>query len=177
MNNRKEHLISAIPDLLQYKTILYIGARPGRMQMLDLFLNANYYITILEIFEPNVEELIKMNQNKRIFDNIQLGNVEKINDYGFENFDIIMWWHGPEHIPYEKLEDVIKQLENKANHYVIMGSPFGLCRQGLCYGNKYERHISLLYPNNFEKWGYQIKTDGEQDVRAGHILSWKKINR
>ena len=45
---RREQLLRSIPDVGDYRSLLYIGANVERMEMLDLFIEKGYRIDILE---------------------------------------------------------------------------------------------------------------------------------
>lgn len=174
MTDRENQLLETIPEALNYKSLLYIGARPERQEMLNLFLEKNYTVTILEVFKPNYDKLIELNKERKLFDYIEWGDVRDIPVLFVDNADVVMWWHGPEHIELYELEKTLEIVESKAEKITILGCPNGVYFQNEVYGNPYEIHKSFLYPKNFERLGYQTKVIGEPDVMGGNILSWKK---
>ncbi len=50
---RNQQLLRCVPDALRHKTLLYVGASRRRQQMLSLFVDRNYRITVLEAWLPN----------------------------------------------------------------------------------------------------------------------------
>ena len=47
MDKRERQLLACIPDVLSYKSLLYIGAANYRQQALNLFIKKEYDCTIL----------------------------------------------------------------------------------------------------------------------------------
>jgi hypothetical protein len=174
MKEREYQFLKTIPEALMYKTLLYIGANPGRQQMLNLFLEKNYYIMIKEAWQKNCDELITMNKNKKIYDELWTGDARYMDPY-MQDTDITLWWHGPEHINKNELDFTLYNIESKTNKMVILGCPWGTNKQDAIDGNEFEIHRSTLYPEDFKLFGYQTITLGEKDVPGSNILSWKKL--
>mgnify|MGYP006170572977 FL=1 len=123
---------------------------------------------ILEIFQPNIKNAIDAGCPK---ENIFLGNILDISTY--ENFDCIMFWHGPEHIEKGLFLEKLGQIEKKANKLIIFGMPHGEEIQEAVYGNKYEEHISAWHEDDWHRLGY--KTMIVNDRNPGHITAFKCI--
>lgn len=179
---RKKQIFRNIKDLRKYKTLLYIGAHTDRLEMIDIFHDFNYEIDVLEIWGPNVKGLIELNEKQNIFRDIIQGDIldETIWGDGFglgPIYDIVMFWHGPEHVKKERLPDLIKTLEALAKHYVIMACPIGKYKQGPVDGNPYEVHESYLWPEDFIKYNYKadciIK---KKKARGSNMVLWKKLS-
>jgi len=165
---RHDLLIEKVPidrKITGYKTLLYIGANPMRNDELDELMNMGYKATILEAFEPNCDEL-KTRGFSRVIN-------ADIVDYEFEkDFDVIMFWHGPEHLRHQDLKPTIKKLEEHCK-LLIFACPFGTYPQGIEYGNYYEIHHSHIYPDFFEVHNYKTATLGEVDNQGSHLMAWK----
>jgi len=155
--------------------MLYVGASPARFELVDLFCG-RYEIDVYEAFLPNVRGLIKINEELKIFRAVMHGDITILDpEIVRDLYDIVLWHHGPEHIRRKKLRSALETLEAIAKHLVILGCPFGRAPQGPVKGNKYERHLSTLYPEDFEKLGYKTATIRKAGARGAHILAWKKL--
>lgn len=169
-NQRLVSLKLLAPDLFSgnFKTILNIGAHEGRFDFGDLFEQVGFDITILEIFKPNVEYLQSLKKWRIIHGDIL--------EYDFkEKFDVVFWWHGPEHIEKDKLSYAVKRIELISNNLVIMGCPWGVYVQGPCYGNEFEIHKSHYDVDDFIKIGYNCFTIGTKNIEGSNITSVKYI--
>jgi hypothetical protein len=165
---RKEQLELEITDVYSYNTVLYIGARIDRADFLGEFQKNNYRIDILEIYKPNLDFLRQIEW----INNVIEGDVQNIESLVNCKYDIIFWWHGPEHIDNEKLEITLNKLKKFSNKLVICGCPWGIYKQGEIKGNFWETHLSSLYPINFEKLNFKTKTLGEINKKGSNILAW-----
>ena len=124
---------------------------------------------ILEIFKPNIDNAIKAGcpQNKLIQGNI-------LDTTTYNNFDCILFWHGPEHIEKNVFLDSLPKIEKKTNKLIIFGMPHGEEIQEAVYGNKYEEHVSAWHNNEWNDLGYE--TIIVNDKIPGHITSYKLIH-
>lgn len=168
--NREKQLLKCIPTILDYKTLLYIGARKRMTQMVDLFVAASYTIDILEIWHPNVASLRDLKYIRRVIE----GDIRNILKMNFTNYDIVMWWHGPEHVHWKELGEILKNLELLANELTVIACPWGDNFQGQWKSNIHEEHVSSLYPEIFKGFGWKIDTIGEKDVPESNLLAWRK---
>jgi len=165
--NRLESLNRLIPDLFigKYKTVLYIGARNGGIDLGEQFRNAGYEISILEIFPPNVEYLKTVPWVKEVF----LGDARTFSTNN--KWDVVFWWHGPEHIQESEIPAALENLKKLANKLVITGNPWGRYEQESLYGNIHEIHISHLDYTLFESCGYTVECLGQKNVMGSNITS------
>lgn len=168
--SRYDSLMVLVPDLFtdKYKSVLNIGAHKGRFEFGDMYEKAGYDITILEIYKPNVDYLRGLNKWKVLCGDILTYNFD-------EKFDVVFWWHGPEHIDREQLSEATKKLESITNHLVIMGCPWGIYKQGVCYGNEHEIHRTYYGVDEFTNLGYDCLTIGTKDVMGSNITSVKYV--
>jgi hypothetical protein len=170
---RKKTVLS-IPGILKYKTLLYIGANPSRLELLDLFYNAGYKIDILEIYPPNVEGLRKLNEKEKLFRDIYQGDVREIDGIIVgKKYDVVCFWHGPEHLEKRDIKSTLIQLENKAKNIIFTGCPYGYYPQDDVYGNPAEIHRCSLDVKFFERLGYKTKTIRKKNKRGSNITAWK----
>lgn len=166
---RFSSLLLLVPELFtgKYKTVLNIGARESRFDFGNLFEAAGYTISIMEAHKPNADFLKSLNKYEVI--------EADITTYDFQNrkFDVVFWWHGPEHIDKELLPAVLKKIESCANEVVILGCPWGIYEQGIIEDNPFEVHKSHLLPEDFA--GYKYLTMGNQDQHGSNIAAVKYI--
>ena len=170
---RVERLLEAVPNIFKAKSVLYVGARPDRNDFLDEFQKNKSKITILEIYKPNTDYF----KNIPWVDEVIEGDVSDATLKLKKNFDVVFWWHGPEHVEEKKIAETLKRLESVAKKYVILGCPWGKVEQNknLEEKNKFEKHVSYLDTGYFEKYGYETDYFGIQNNRGSNILSIKKI--
>ena len=167
-----------LPELFNEPgTLLYIGARADAHSWLDELIEAGNEVYVLEVWEPNVQGLIRSDLKIR---DIFLGNVKDIDDsdawisasfYG--KFDYIFYWHGPEHLEAQEIAQTLDKLFEKTNKTLAIACPYGKYHQGAHTGNPYETHKSTLYPDFFKRLGFTVATDGEADKAGSEIVAWK----
>jgi len=179
----RKRQINAIPSVFDYETMLYIGANPRRLELIDLFFVHEYAIDVLEVWEKNFDDLVKWNEKWKIFQDLYYGDVRMIDEVAFfvhegkiQKWDIILFWHGPEHLPRLDVAPALAKLEKHANHLVIVGCPRGEYKQAPVDGNPFERHESYLYEKDFQDIGYLTNTLRPHKTRGSNIVAWKKIN-
>lgn len=168
--NREKQLLKYIPDVLDHETLLYIGARRGATQMLNLFVDASYTIDIIEIWPENVCGLKDMKGIRRITQ----GDVRDISKMNFALYDVVMWWHGPEHVHWRELEKTLNDLKELSKKITIVACPLGVCKQGGKRDNIHERHLISLYPEIFEGFGWKTNTLIEKTAQRSNLLAWSK---
>lgn len=167
--DRLEQLKKCIPDIFSYKTLLYIGANKGRLEMVLEFIKAGYTIHFLEIWPPNAARL------KRNFVNVIEGDVRMIEKYELEKkYDVIMWWHGPEHVKEEEISPTLDKLIKRTKKITVIACPYGKFEQGSVKGNPYERHLSTLYVMSFRILGWKTNAIGEPDELGSNLLAWHR---
>lgn len=166
---REKQLEKCIPDLFNYKSVLYIGANTHRQQILKDFRNHGYEIDIVEPFEDNCKFCALIPGVANVWESI-------IQDFNLDiKYDIVFWWHGPEHIDKEEYEKTFAKIESLANKYVVFGVPWGINPQDAIDGNDYEIHRTYVYPEDFQKYGYQTDTIGVKDTFNNNLIAYKKI--
>ncbi|MGD2119980.1 MAG: hypothetical protein PVG66_16605 [Chromatiales bacterium] len=128
---------------------------------------------IMEIFEPNCRRFRDKAPEADHFRIIQ-GDIREIDKVLGRKFDVVLHWHGPEHILKEEYLEALPNIEAAAEKMLILGCPNGLEEQGAAYGNPYEEHISFWTEDEFQKLGYQ--TISVQDKVPGHLTAWKQFS-
>lgn len=170
--HREAQLKSCIPDVLNYKTALYIGARPSRKQIAGLLAGAGYAVYCLEIWPPNVAALREQNAVAPLFREILEGDARNAPSLGLGVFDVIIWWHGPEHIGRTEIEAAVAGLKGMTRELLILACPNGEVGQGPARGNPNEEHKAYLLPENFEALGFKTNTIGSRGRGGSNILAW-----
>ena len=153
------------------RPFLYVGAHNGRIQFGDELRKANYDITILEIFPPNVTFL----QQEITWAKTVQGDVREETSFTDGQFDVALWSHGPEHILKTELVAAVTELERVSSGAVILACPWGLYDQGICYGNPHEQHISHYDGEEFEALGYSVSRTGIKDRRGSNVIAVKYL--
>jgi len=176
--DRRRSLSRLVPSLFteRFRSVLYVGANWFGTAFLLEFKRAGYDVTIVEPFPRNCESLTK--EHGDLFDSMEQCLVEDFKPLDGRKYDVIFWWHGPEHVEEERLPDILKYIEGLANYLVILGCPWGRYKMGANYGNPYERHRAYLYPEKFIDLGYtRIECLGEVDTPGSNITSVKILNK
>lgn len=179
---RLRQINACIPDLFGFDSVLYIGANLSRMQFVPVFVGAEFMVDVVEIHKPNVDELFEFNERCRKSDhgraffrniiNADVRDIAKLDD--LLSYDVVFWWHGPEHVPLEDFEKTMRLLERFAMRIVVAGCPWGIYNQPAVRGNPHEVHVSHLTPREFINIGYATNTIGRKNVRGSNLLAWKR---
>ncbi len=166
---RARQAFAAVPDLLDYETLLYIGASIARNEMLSYFVKKDYEVTIMEAWTENV---LYYRQDPRF--NIIQADVRNVNKIPLASFDVVMWWHGPEHVEKELLPNIFNELFKHTKKILMLACPWGWYVQQAVKGNPYEVHRSHLYPEFFKELGFKTSTLGKKDRRGSNLIAWRK---
>lgn len=172
---REKRLLANV-DFSKYSSVLYIGARANRIDHINLF--KGYSATVLEIWERNVLNIRKNNCSDVVKKNLSLLKLLKvihgdITNYCDDKYDVVMWWHGPEHVDREDLDKGIDNCVKMAKNYVILGCPWGNYKEHH-FNNPYEDHKSSLQPEYFESKGFYVEVMGKEGP-GSNILSVMKL--
>jgi hypothetical protein len=179
--NRDVHFRQDIaPDIFNGTgKLLYVGAKPkksGRLCQLMRSLAKIYHVTILEIYTPNVEALNNHKRKGRHFHEVIEGDVRETKDiFDKDEFDHVIWWHGPEHVTLDELPQALSDLEYVTKKSVNTACPWGISKQGAVYGNEYEIHQQPMYPKYFLDCGYSTWTEGSENGRIKSNLVARKV--
>lgn len=156
------------------KKLLYVGASVNRCQFARELREMGYETHLVEPFESNCWHYYFHN---RIFSNVYQNLLGPFCEESKRNrivWDVIFWWHGPEHEFLRKLSSTLNKVE-MVSKLVILGSPYGYYPQQAEYGNEYEIHRSHLYPHDLEEFGYKTATAGPVDGKNESVLiGWKE---
>lgn len=132
------------------KTILDLGC--GKGEFGNLFnKNREYEITGVDIFEPYLEECRENGRYKKVIK----GDLRKIN-FKDKTFDAVVCLQAIEHLVQKDGEELIKKMEKIAKKLIIISTPVGKCDQESYDSNIYQEHLSVWYPRDFIKRGYEV---------------------
>jgi len=163
---RINQLIRYIPDIWEYKNVLYIGANGKRFFFRKALEEHNMNITVLEASKERCLELEKLYPNIKII-NMDVRNIESLG-----RFDSVWWFHGPTMLYREEAFKSIKLVGTKGK-LIMLSSPWGKYKVGkggiyILDGNKFP-----MYEKDFQNFGYYTNTIGEKDVNGSNLLAWR----
>jgi len=159
-----------IEDVFSYKTVLYIGASPARQILTKEFKDHGAVIDLVEVWSPNLDSLIKTHIG--VFDNFILGDVRKLNEVINRTYDVVCWWHGPEHVTKDEFESTLQGLTKYTNHLVVVACPYGNYPQGALEGNQFEIHHQALTPEDFHRIGWYAISFGKKHNPWSWVMAW-----
>lgn len=168
---RKRQLERSIPDIWQYDNVLYVGARESRIDFGREFRRNNYQIDVLEVFRPNVDFLKEVAWLNQVYQ----GDVRQVDEVIGQEYDIVFWWHGPEHIDKAELKETLRRTESVATKLIVCGCPWGVYEQEEAYGNPFEEHRAHLLPEDFACLGYEVSAIGREGFFGSNIIAWKRL--
>lgn len=152
--------------IIKGKSILQVGGRgAGCIETFQIFKNKGYdKCDLLEIFKPNLDGL-----KNNIINNKILGDVRIIDKLIKSPYDVIGWFHGPEHISKSEFITTLPKIMSLCNIFVI-GCPYGIWEQGAIHNNPHEVHISHWYPEELEILGFDMYLFGNKPDDHGVML-------
>ena len=143
------------------KSILQIGVKEKSfgvhnwLKMFRLFFKCGYRtFDVLEIWQQNLDGLEKWEHLR----NKILGDIRDIDKLIINEYDVIFWWHGPEHIEKSEFYILQQKFDKFKDTLIIIGCPWGEFKQGEVDGNPYEEHKTHWQPEELEKYGYAVYT-------------------
>jgi hypothetical protein len=134
----------------RFANCLYIGANQRRQFLLPELIRLGYEVDICEAHHPNCRWLV-YNHSNLGFRSLHEGDVLSLTPR--VKYDLVFWYHGPEHVERELLPEYLKHLE-EIGDLVILGAPKGPCPQGVVDGNLLEAHRWDVYPEDLQSFGY-----------------------
>jgi hypothetical protein len=147
--------------------VLYVGAKPGRMDYADRFRAAGARLCVVEAHEPNADAVRRECPwvSMVIHGDIRGAEVPRVH--------WVFWWHGPEHIPAFDLPHTLRRIESLAELGVVLGSPWGDVPQGEVDGNPFEKHVAAIEKGALEALGYTCEYAGERGVCGSSVVAVK----
>lgn len=172
MDIEEKTLIDNIPEINngQGKTMLYVGANQSRAFLTDSFLKAGFTIDCLEIYNSNAEYW----KEQKTFENMIVGDIRNIDQLINKNYDTIVWWHGPEHIPKEDVYQTFLKIFEKTNDLVVSAGPYmgAVADFTGIYGNPAESHLWSMDKVIFENLDMEIVVIDRPGAER-HMMMWK----
>ena len=94
--------------------------------------------------------------------------------YGNSHFDLIIWWHGPEHVPEQEFEATLRALERMCRSTMMLGGPEGVDVYEDAAAD--DAHRCVLTREKFAALGY-ITVTFERDKRGQgpHLSAYKFV--
>jgi len=123
---------------------------------------------ILEVFQPNVDNFLA-HAPAADHHRITCGNLLKLDLLYSRRFDVILHWHGPEHLRREDFLTCLPLMTECSALLTILGCPDGEEEQGQAYGNPYEEHLSFWSAEDFRSLGFVVQT--VRDKAPGHLTA------
>lgn len=165
-----------IPELFsQPGKVLYIGAYNRRFFASGALVQAGNEITVVEVWQPFIDQLKEHRFRHRITHLIQ-GDVCDLPELPYEQYDYALWFHGPEHVSAEDFDLARQQLEARAR-LVVMTCPWGRFEHGVAHNNPYTRHLSHHNPHEFITRRYRVACIGPPDHPGSQLQAWKWLHR
>lgn len=172
---RADSLRDLLPALQGHKSVVSIGEefRPSWRWWLTLFGALDFTeFSVLEVYKPNVEVLRDHEEIGRVYH----CNVLDCHMQDADPADVVLWWHGPEHLG---TADSIVALANLQVAFdpkvLILGMPWGKYDNSHAhFKNKHAYHLSSWYPKLLNELGFETRTVGAVDVKGSHISAWKR---
>tara|TARA_R110000824_G_scaffold303001_1_gene490797 strand:- start:2646 stop:3197 length:552 start_codon:yes stop_codon:yes gene_type:complete len=166
-------LVNSFNDTNKISSWLNIGFRnwtdPRSHWWVKLCEENNIDWKITEIFKPNVDDSIAAGCPP---DQICQGDI--MNTDSYDSADLLIFWHGPEHIIKEDFLAKLPEIEKKAKKLIIFGMPDGFLPQGECYGNEWEEHVSGWTKEDWHTLGYKtLLVEGSGP--GNHITAYKEV--
>lgn len=153
------------------KTMLYVGANRYRAYLFNMFRGFGYEIDILEIFHENVEIIKK--SGRWDFNEIIEGDIRKIKQ--LKDYDVICWWHGPEHVEKEEFLNLVEVFDKKFDIIIVGGPLNDTIGQGPEYGNVHETHLWVIQLEDLVNVGFDTVVVKRKNT--DHVTAWKRGNK
>ena len=173
---RLRQLLRCIPDLFDYKSLLYIGANAKFHRLVPTFCLAGYMVDVVEPFAPYIEELQRLNAKAKYFRRIVHGDARALDaSSGLDSqYDVVLWWHGPEHVDQVELHPILTQMSVRARKLAVIGAPHGRMEQDAIDGNDQQRHRWDCMPAAFEPFGWTVHTLWPKPHQHSHLIAWNR---
>ena len=166
-----------LPELFaEPGTVLYIGAYAKRFSASLPLYQAGHEITVVEIWQPFIDELREHRFGNRVAHIVQ-GDVCEIDTVALPHpvFDYTLWLHGPEHVDCSFFEATVRKLEALTDKIVVLATPWGYAPHGTAYDNLHTRHRCYFVAESFQRIGYSVAAIGPKGRLGGHLLGWKRV--
>ncbi len=140
------------------KSILDVGCGTG-VPMRFFNRQKRFYAVGIDVFEPYIKEA-KSNQTH---DEYVLCDARGL-PFKEKSFDVVLCTEVIEHMEKEQAWRLIQAMEEIARREVIISTPVGVYKQGICDGNPHWEHKSTWEPHELKEKGYQVKGVGLRNL-------------
>jgi len=151
---QREKTVCDVFQKTEFTSMVNVGfhdwQQPTRHWWINICKSNNVDWSIVEVFEPNVSAAISQGCPEDKIYNLSIVDVDKLPEA-----DLLLFWHGPEHLLKEDFLSILPKLEDKYDK-LIFGMPLGEEPQGEAYGNPYECHISAWSSQEWKDLGYEV---------------------
>jgi len=189
---RDAQISRCVPDLFDYHTLLYVGAKIRYNYPMfrgqDGFDKAGYEIDVVEVSPKNAAALRRMNEKGHQFKNtwrppgsfryVIEGDVRNIESLTDEDYDVVMWWQGPEHVHLKEVESALAALWRKTRHLLVLGCPCaGVTDEHPMAGDGATGpgiHYSRFDREFFIGLGFEVDVVGECGKRGNNMMAWRR---
>ncbi len=170
--------LECLPKLNEYQTCLYIGANAKRFHMYGMFRREGLYV--LEVWPEYCRQVRE--SRKRPVAGVFEGDIRSVLEIpelmALAPFDIVCWWHGPEHVSTRDLIDLLRfwkgDMHALWSRAILLGCPWGVMEQEAIDGNAHQAHVSTMYACDFPAWGFDVATVGKCDSGGNsHIIAYR----
>ena len=160
--------MGSVPQVLDKRTCLYVGAWPGGTALIPELRAAGYELTIVEVWAPYVVDLQHemLPHEKVVCSDIRTWEADS-------KYDLVIWWHGPEHMPIADWEATLEKLDGCARAWCVVAGPWGPYRQPPIDGNPQQEHVAVLEAKWFSARGWNVKTFGRHGIPGGEVVAWR----
>ncbi len=167
---RREQLEHCVPNVWQGSQALYIGANGTRFHFADRLAASGMMVDVLEIDKQACNELRTLDWLR----NVIQGDVRDVESIIAQDYDLILWSHGPEIIEREHIDRVIAYLFMRTRQVMVTMSPWGKYHytpQHFAH-DKYP-NIVALYGVDLQRLGFFTSVLGQRDINGSNLLAWR----
>lgn len=187
-SRRIKQALTCLPELFNAGNtpmrILYIGAHHKEIALVPQLKAAGHRVSLLEIVPNYARRFMPGGMSKGIFHAVHIGDVRQINNVPCTRYDAIVWWHGPEHVKHAQVSPTMQLIEDWTTQLVLIACPWGDSKMfhtdAKCTEKASMRHLSKLYPEDFEAMGYKTDNygvcDGSAHDHTSQFIAWKWVN-
>lgn len=162
---KRKHLVKALYGSKRFYRMLYVGSALRSPTDYRIIRQKTKWIDCLEIWPPTIEFL----KERKLYNRIILGDIAEYTD--LDGYDIVVWWHGPEHMEMDRAKETIIRLRETAP-IVWLATPWGASPQGGVFDNPFNAHRSVWLPENFEECGYSTAVCGRVNGKGSQLVAW-----
>jgi hypothetical protein len=119
---------------------------------------------VLEIFKENFEALDGPLLREKF-----LGDVRKIDSHIGPEYDLVVFWHGPQMLTKREFYTSVPHIMDHVNKAFIIACPHGEYLKPREYRNPHEEHISHWMPEELVNMGFHMYVVGPPDKKHGMV--------